>query len=208
MFRAVVIDDHPFIRAAIKALLLNERVEVIAEASNGAEGLSLARDLSPDLIILDISMPQLDGLEVIHRLGSFGVRSKVLVLTSLSPQFYASRCMNAGAAGFVSKTDSLSDLSKGVQMLMAGYTFFPNLANSSVRRSDNQHTEAETIRELSDREMLILQQLAQGYSNKEIGETMLLSNKTISAYKTRLIEKLNVKSVVALADFAKRNNLI
>ncbi|AVO61313.1 response regulator transcription factor [Pseudomonas chlororaphis] len=208
MFKALVVDDHPFIRAAIKALLLKEKIEVIAEGANGAEALRLARELQPDLIVLDISMPQLDGLEVIHRLASFGVKSKILVLTSLSPQFYATRCMNAGAAGFVSKTNDLNDLSRAVQLLMSGYTFFPNLANSSVRRSDAQGSEADIIACLSDREMLILQQLSQGYSNKEIGEAMLLSNKTISAYKTRLIEKLNVKSVVALADFAKRNDLI
>ena len=91
---------------------------------------------------------------------------------------------------------------------MDGYTFFPNLATSSVRRSDVETTDLELIQTLSDRELTILQQLAMGLSNKEIGDSMLLSNKTISTYKTRLIEKLNVKSVVYLADFAKRNNLI
>ena len=82
------------------------------------------------------------------------------------------------------------------------------MATSSVRRSDVETTDLELIQTLSDRELTILQQLAMGLSNKEIGDSMLLSNKTISTYKTRLIEKLNVKSVVYLADFAKRNNLI
>ena len=118
------------------------------------------------------------------------------------------RCMKAGAASYVSKTDDLSELSKAIKALMAGYTFFPNRAGNSVRRFDLDSTESEMIRGLSDRELTILQQLARGLSNKEIGDTMLLSNKTISTYKTRLIEKLNVKSVVYLADFAKRNNLI
>ena len=92
--------------------------------------------------------------------------------------------------------------------MLSDYTFFPNLATSSVRRSDTQASDMELIQSLSDRELTILQQLSNGMSNKEIGEAMLLSSKTISTYKTRLIEKLNVKSVVYLADFAKRNQLV
>ncbi|MOA31488.1 Virulence factors putative positive transcription regulator BvgA [compost metagenome] len=118
------------------------------------------------------------------------------------------RCMKAGAAGYMSKTNDLDELVKAIKVVMDGYTFFPNLASSSVRRSDAQATDLELIQSLSDRELTILQQLAKGLSNKEIGEAMLLSNKTVSTYKTRLIEKLNVKSVVYLADFAKRNNLL
>jgi len=132
----------------------------------------------------------------------------VLVLTSQSAQFYSMRCMKAGAAGYISKTNDLDELVKAIKVVIDGYTFFPNLASSSVRRSDAQATDLELIQSLSDRELTILQQLAKGLSNKEIGEAMLLSNKTVSTYKTRLIEKLNVKSVVYLADFAKRNNLL
>lgn len=96
----------------------------------------------------------------------------------------------------------------GVTVGMDGYTFFPNLNNTSLGRIEAQATDQILIQSLSDRELTILQQLASGMSNKEIGDAMLLSNKTVSTYKTRLIEKLNVKSVVYLADFAKRNNLL
>jgi len=116
--------------------------------------------------------------------------------------------MKAGAAGYISKLNDLSELVKAIKAVMGGYTFFPNLASSSVRRSDAETTDLELIQKLSDRELMILQQLSQGLSNKEIADTMLLSNKTVSTYKTRLIEKLNVKSVVYLADFAKRNKLV
>ncbi|MGY2177744.1 MULTISPECIES: response regulator transcription factor [Pseudomonas] len=208
MHKAIVVDDHPFIRSSVKMLLNQEHFEVVAEADNGADAVQLVREHVPDLVVLDITMPKLDGLEVISRISGLGVPTKVLVLTSQSALFYSMRCMKAGAAGFISKTNGLDELVKAIKAVMGGYTFFPNLATSSVRRSDADATDLELIQSLSDRELTILQQLAQGLSNKEIGDSMLLSNKTVSTYKTRLIEKLKVKSVVYLADFAKRNSLI
>jgi two-component system response regulator EvgA len=208
MLKAMVVDDHPFIRSSVKMLLKQENFNVVAEADNGADAVQLAREHAPDLIVLDIGMPKLDGLEVISRICSLGLSSKILVLTSQSALFYSMRCMKAGAAGFISKTNDINELIKAIKAVMDGYTFFPNLASSSVRRSDIEATELDLIQTLSDRELTILQQLANGLSNKEIGEAMLLSNKTISTYKTRLIEKLNVKSLIYLADFAKRNNLV
>lgn len=208
MLKAIVVDDHPFIRSSVKMLLKQEHFEVVAEADNGADAVQLAREHAPDLIILDIAMPKLDGLEVISRISALGLSSKILVLTSQSALFYSMRCMKAGAAGYISKTNDLDELIKAIKAVMDGYTFFPNLATSSVRRSDVDATDLELIQSLSDRELAILQQLSNGLSNKEIGDAMLLSNKTVSTYKARLIEKLKVKSVVYLADFAKRNNLV
>lgn len=208
MFKALVVDDHPFIRASVKTLLEAERFEIVAEADNGVDALHFAREYVPDLILLDISMPLLDGLDVISRIVNSGLPCKILVLTSLEASFYAWRCMNAGASGYVSKTGRLEELTRAIKAIMDGYSYFPVLVNSSVRAVDNQVNEPDLIRNLSNRELTILQQLARGFSNKEIGDAMLLSNKTISTYKTRLIEKLNVKSVVYLADFAKRNNLL
>ncbi|WP_277589339.1 response regulator transcription factor [Pseudomonas chlororaphis] len=208
MLKALVVDDHPFIRASVKMLLKAEQFEVVTEASNGVEALHQAREHVPDLILLDISMPLLDGLEVINRICALGLSSKILVLTSLEASFYAQRCMSAGAFGYVSKSSDLEELSRAIKVVMGGYTYFPVLSNSSVRAVDGQASEQAMIRQLSNRELAILQQLARGFSNKEIGDAMLLSNKTISTYKSRLIEKLNVKSVVYLAEFAKRNSLI
>lgn len=208
MRKALVVDDHPFIRSSVKMLLKQQNIEVVAEADNGADAVQLARDLVPDLILLDIAMPKLDGLEVISRINALRLPTKILILTSQSAQFYSGRCMKAGAAGYISKTKDLNELVKAINVVMDGYTFFPNLTTSSVRRSDAEATDLELIQSLSDRELAILQQLSRGFSNKEIGDSMLLSNKTVSTYKTRLIEKLNVKSVVYLADFAKRNNLL
>jgi len=208
MVKAMVVDDHPFIRASVRMLLQQENIEVVAEADNGADAVQMAREHTPDLIMLDIAMPRLDGLEVISRIMALEKHTKIVVLTSQPAIFYAMRCMKAGAAGYVSKTDDLNELVKAIKAVMTGYTFFPYLPASSVRSSDARATDVELIQSLSDRELMILQQLSNGMSNKEISEAMFLSTKTISTYKTRLIEKLNVKSVVYLADFAKRNQLI
>jgi two-component system response regulator EvgA len=153
-------------------------------------------------------MPGVDGLDALNRITALKLPIKVLVLTSLSAEFFAMRCMKAGAAGYVSKSDELDELVKAINAIKSGYTFFPDLTVNSVRRDDAESTEHELIKKLSDRELAILQQLAKGLSNKQIGDDMLLSNKTISTYKARLIEKLNVSSLVHLSQLAKRNNLI
>lgn len=208
MYKAIVVDDHPFIRSAVKMLLKQEKFKVVGEADNGADALQLVREHSPDLVLLDIAMPKLDGLEVISRMSALNMASRIVVLTSQSALHYSMRCMKAGAAGFVSKTNDLDELVKAIKAVMDGYAFFPKLPNSSVLRSDAETTDLEMIQSLSDRELAVLQQLASGLKNSEIGEAMLLSPKTVSTYKTRLLEKLNVSSVVYLADFAKRNKLL
>lgn len=208
MLKAMIVDDHPFIRSAVKMLLKQEQYEIVAEASNGADAVQLAREHSPHLVLLDIAMPGVDGLDALNRISSLRLPTKVLVLTSLSPVFYSLRCMKAGAAGYVSKADQLSELVKAINAIKSGYTFFPDLTVNSVRKDDAQATESMLIQSLSDRELSILQQLAQGLTNKQIGESMLLSNKTISTYKARLIEKLNITSLVHLSEMAKRNAVI
>lgn len=206
--KVLIADDHSLIRSAMKILMQNQGYDVVAEATNGADAVQLARLHHVDLMVLDITMPGLDGLEVINRVRASGLNTRILVLTSQSPLFYSQRCMKAGAAGFITKSQDLTELLRAIKVIMDGYTFFPYLAASSVRNSDSTMSDIELIQHLSARELYILQQIARGLSNKKIAEDMILSSKTISTYKTRLIEKFNIKSVVYLADFAKRNDLI
>jgi two-component system response regulator EvgA len=207
MYKALVVDDHPFIRATVKMLLAQAGVEVVAEADNGAHAVQLAREHEPDLIVLDISMPRLDGMDVIGRLRFLGSSSRILVLTSQAPEVYALRCQRAGASGYVCKTGELGELAKGVKAVMAMGSYFPTLQGSTVQRADHRLDDQVLIDRLSNRELSVLQQLALGKSNKEIGVEMLLSAKTISTYKTRVLEKLGLASVVDLAEFVKRARL-
>lgn len=208
MHKALVVDDHPFIRATVCMLLRQENLEIVGQADNGIDAMRLAREHNPDLIILDISIPGLDGMEVIARVKRLEMRTRTVVLTSHLAEAYSLRCMQAGAAGFVSKTNDLGELSKAVRAVMSGFTYFPEVALSSVHSQEVACTDAQLIASLSDRELMILQHLARGLGNKAIGEAMLLSNKTISTYKGRLLEKLRLNSLIDLADFARRNQLI
>lgn len=208
MSTALIVDDHPFIRASLKMALEQEKYQVVAESGDGVEAVHMARQHNPDLILLDISIPKLDGLEVIARIRELGLSSKILILTSQAAEFYSARCMKAGANGFISKTDGLAELQQAVRAVMSGFIYFPIVAGQSMMRGEMNTSEQELIDSLSNRELSILQQLARGHSNKEIGEIMLLSNKTVSTYRARLTEKLKLKSIVNLAEFAKRNNLV
>lgn len=208
MLKAMIVDGHPFIRSTVKMILKNEQFEVVAETDSGSDVVQLSREHNPDLILLDISMPKLDGLAVLSRLSALNPTVKIIVLTSLCPTFYSGRCIKAGAAAYVSKADGFNELARAISVVMSGHIFFPNLTIHSMHRSDTWASELKLIHSLTERELAVFQQLAKGMSNKQIGEDMLLSNKTISTYKARVIEKLNVSSLAHLVDLAKRNDLV
>ncbi|MGY1449353.1 response regulator [Pseudomonas chlororaphis] len=206
MHSVLIVDDHPVIRMAVRVLLEKHGMRVAGETDNGIDAVQLARELNPQVVILDIGIPKLDGFTVISRIRALDVRSEILILTSQPADSVCRRCIQLGARGFVNKEEDLASLVSAIKAVNSGYTFFPALALDSIKSSD-QLTELEQIRSLTDREMTVLQYLAQGYSNKQIGETLLLSNKTVSTYKVRLLQKLGFSSLIDLAEFSKRNSL-
>jgi two-component system response regulator EvgA len=208
MHTAIVVDDHPFIRATVKMLLKQKGIEVVAEADNGVDALDQARQLAPDLVLLDIAMPRLDGMEVIARIQNLGLRSKIIVLTSQPAKFYAMRCMKAGALGFLTKDREIDNLLIAVDAVLAGNIYFPITGSSTVSKTDLYSSEEHMINTLSDRELSILQKLAVGMNNNQIADELMLSNKTIATYRARITEKLNAKSLIQLADIAARNKLV
>lgn len=207
MHSVLIVDDHPVIRMAVRVLLENHGMRVVGETDNGIDAVQLTRELNPQVVILDIGIPKLDGFTVIARIKALDVRSEILILTSHPADSVCRRCIQLGARGFVNKEQDLSSLTSAIKAVVSGYTFFPALAFDSVASFEEQ-TELELIRSLTDREMTVLQYLAQGYSNKHIGDILLLSNKTVSTYKVRILQKLGISSLIDLADFAKRNSLV
>ncbi|WP_306092906.1 response regulator transcription factor [Pseudomonas sp. SCB32] len=201
-------DDHPFMRVGVKLTLSHEGFEVVGEAENGLAAVELARELLPDLIILDLSIPGLDGLGVLEQLNAPTSGLKVLVLTEQPANYYSSRCMSAGALGFVSKRGDLAELTNAALALMNGYTYFPQSTFNSDGGADMEISEARRIASLSDRERLVFQQLLLGLSSKEISERTNLSSNTIGTYKSRVFAKLKVRSLVDLASMARRNGLL
>ncbi|MEA5206354.1 MULTISPECIES: response regulator transcription factor [Enterobacter] len=211
MKSALIVDDHPLMRMAIRVILESQDIEVVGEASDGPTAINMARKLNPELIILDLIIPGMDGLEVISRLRNQGMPQKILVISSLAQEHFASRCAMAGAHGFIAKNDVLDRLSGALKALRAGRVdlpadcYGPGIC-SPLQRQNTPHQ--QRIHSLSDREMVVLQYLSRGWSNKEIADELLLSNKTISTYKTRLLTKLNAHNLVDLLDIAKRQALV
>lgn len=206
MNKVLIVDDHPVIRLAVRMLMERHGYDVVAETDNGVAALQLTRQHLPDIVVLDIGIPKLDGLEVIGRMASSSPCSKVLVLTSQAPGNFSMRCMQAGAAGYVCKQQELTELLSAIKAVLSGYSYFPNQAlHASRGRSGG--SEAEMVNRLSAREMTVLQQLARGRSNKEIADSMYSSNKTVSTYKSRLLLKLNARSLVDLIELAQRQGL-
>ena len=202
MNKVLIVDDHPVIRLAVRMLMERHGYEVIAETDNGVDALQLAREHMPDIVILDIGIPKLDGLEVIARLNSMSFTMKVLVLTSQTPGHFSMRCMQSGAAGYVCKQQDLTELLSAIKAVLSGYSYFPNQALHPVRSNLGGSTEADMVERLSGREMMVLQQLARGKTNKEIAKGMFLSNKTVSTHKTRLMEKMGFASTADIVRFA------
>ena len=206
MNKVLIVDDHPVIRLAVRMLMERHGYDVVAETDNGVDALQLTRQHLPDIVVLDIGIPKLDGLEVIARMAAFSPGSKVLVLTSQSPGNFSMRCMQAGAAGYVCKQQELTELLSAIKAVLSGYSYFPNQA-MHASRGRGACSEIDMVNRLSAREMTVLQQLARGRSNKEIADSMYLSNKTVSTYKSRLLLKLNARSLVDLIELAQRQGL-
>ncbi|WP_236186183.1 response regulator transcription factor [Pseudomonas protegens] len=212
--RIVIVDDHPLMRMAVRVVLEREGYEVVAECHTGADCIQAVRNLKPDLVILDLGIPKLDGFSVISRLRNAKSPANILVLTSSDARNYGMRCLQAGAAGFLCKDDKLDELAGAVKAVLSGYTYFPRVVVDLLAEQGPvtkvNHAEAEPASELAgltDREMTILGLLAKGMNNQEIAGILMLSHKTVSTYKVRLMGKLNTPNMVALLRLAERNGI-
>lgn len=208
MKSVLIADDHPVIRGAVKIVLKQEGFKRIYETDSGNEVMPMIREYKPEVVVLDLKLRSLDGLEVLARIQASEMSCRVVVFTSQEAEHFQDRCMRVGAAAYVEKTNDLEHLQKAVHAVRSGYTYFAQLSTSSVSMSTLQYSEKQLLDQLSNREMTIFQLLARGISNKEIAHLLHLSHKTVSTYKTRLVEKLNVESSVHLRDLALRNHLI
>lgn len=206
MSTVVIADDHAVVRMAVRMMLENAGHEVVGEASTGADVVTLVKKTSPQLVILDIDLPQLDGFEVLKRLCHIGGGVKVIVFSGMSADQHAVRCSRAGASAFISKEGDIAELLSAVQIVLAGYTLFPS-TQSFQEISHGPGSEELVIKSLSERELSVLRLLARGYRVRDIANEFLLSQKTVSTYKVRLESKLGVNNMAELIDIAKRNGV-
>lgn len=204
----IIIYEHPIVRMSIEVLLQkNKSIEIKLKSGDSHEALDYIRNHLIDLVILDIELPGTDGFSLLKRIKNLDDNIKILFLSSKSESFYAGRAMRAGANGFVSKRKDLNDIYNAVEMLLSGYSFFPYETLSFINHQGS-HRGAINDMPLSNREVTVLRYLANGLSNKEIAQQLLLSNKTISAHKSNIYSKLGVQTIVELIDYAKAHELL
>lgn len=204
--RIFLADDHAVVREGVKTLVnMQPDMEVIGEADNGRYALEGARNCVPDVMIMDISMPQLNGAQVTIQLKQVCPDIKVLALSVHEDTSYLRELLEAGAAGYVLKRSAAEALIQAVRIVAAGGVYLdPALASKVVSGFVGKpvaSTEAVAVT-LSDREADVLRLIAQGYSNKEIGTQLTISVKTVETYKARAMEKLNLDSRVAIVRYA------
>ncbi|NKJ50368.1 DNA-binding response regulator [Burkholderia sp. SG-MS1] len=206
MSTILVIDDHPAFRMVIKMQLMQLLgIEEVIEADNGQTAVELARQHTPKLAILDLDIPRISGLDVIPRLKLAHPPIRMLVLSGHDPATFAPRAMRCGVHGFVSKSQEMKEIMRGVEAVLAGYSVFPVTTASGLPPAHGASVdEEERVRLLSDKELVILQMLSKGMSNKAIGDALFISNKTVSSHKTRIMQKVGAKSLVELIDLARR----
>ena len=202
---AIIVDDHPLLCQAVRNALDSIGFETIGETSDGVNALQMIESRHPDIVILDIGLEKIDGLTVLKRIVRQKLDTRVLVYTSQTKQTFAARCLQAGASGFVSKSEPISQLIKAIETIASGHMLFPEL---TVQHFANASGPSGGLENLSDREMQILILLAEGLPNRTIAEKLNISCKTVSGHKVNLMMKLSISSVVELAAIAKQHNLI
>jgi DNA-binding NarL/FixJ family response regulator len=203
MIRVLLADDHQIVRDGLRSLLARAGdIEVAAEAADGDQALALVRTGSYDVAVLDMSMPGISGLDLIKRLAVERPKLRLLVLSMHGEQQYAARALKAGAAGYLNKDSAAEQLVGAIRKLAAGGVHIGEAVAASLVRAD-----AAGERALSDREFEVLRLMVAGKNPTDIGEQLHLSVKTVSTHKTRILEKLGLKTTAELVRYALENKL-
>ena len=210
MIKVLLADDHDIVRAGLRRVVEESgEIAVVAEASDGKQVIGKVKDECPDVVVVDISMPQLDGFEVIAQLHSQYPQVPVLVLSMHEEEQYVVRAIGLGAKGYISKRSAPEQLVSAIKKLYAGgYYLSESAAESVAFRLARGNREKSLVDTLSNREVQVLRLLAMGRSAQEIGESYSISAKTVDTYRFRLMRKLSVRNITELTRFAIRNKLI
>jgi two-component system response regulator NreC len=211
--RILLVDDHPIFRAGLRTLLNTQAdMEVVGEAGDGQEALEQARLLAPDVVVMDITMPGMDGLAALRQMHTEQLASRVLVLTMHAEHEYLFQVLESGGYGYVLKQGVDSDLFEAIRTVGAGNVFlYPQATTLLLSRyleGGRPAQERDPYDGLSDREREVLTLTAEGFSSSEIGDRLALSPKTVETYRTRIMQKLGLQHRSQLVQYALRKGLL
>jgi DNA-binding NarL/FixJ family response regulator len=206
--RILLADDHAVVRHGFKMILSAQSdMEIVGEAGNGREAIDLAADLRPDVVVMDVAMPELNGIEATRRLTAANPHARVLALSMHKDSVYVREILRAGARGYLLKDSGPADLVAAVRAIASGEGYLSPAVSDAVLNDYRKHV-TNPIDLLSSREREVLQMLAEGKTNKEIAVVLNLSVYTVDAHRGRIMEKLNLHSINELVRFAVRNGLV
>jgi DNA-binding NarL/FixJ family response regulator len=208
-----LVDDHPIVLEGIKShLLAQDEFEVVGHAADGQEATRKARLLQPDIVLMDISMPRMNGLEAMARLRRQAPRAKIIVLTMHQSREYISQAVRGGARGYVLKDTSPAELVQAIKLIHQGQGFFsPSVSRvvlEELANGDKEKPPPSCLTKLTEREREVLVQIAEGYSNKEIADRLGVGVRTIETHRERVMRKLNIHSVAGLTKLAIAQGII
>ena len=211
--RVVVVDDHDLFRTGLKTLLEEQGVDVVGEAPNGQTAIRLASELAPDVVVMDLNMPGLTGVETTRALAGIAPLTRVVVLTISADDEDVMDAVMAGACGYLLKDSSIQDLIVGIRAAAAGESLIsPQIAAKLLRRLRSQSSNeeaAETIRtELSDREIEVLKLIANGKDNAQIARDLFISPKTVKNHISNILMKLQIENRIQAAVYAVRSGIV
>lgn len=209
MIRVLIVDDHDLIRTGISMILESEPgMKVIGECEDGTQALDMIRQHAPDVVLMDVNMPGIGGVEATRRICQMPITTRVIVLTVMADQPFPKRLLDAGAAGYLTKGCGRDELLKAIRDVMSGRRYIGSNIAQKLALSMLPGNSASPLEELSDREMAVLLMLVHGKHPQYIGEQLNISPKTVSTYKYRIFEKLAVENDVALMHLAIRHGLL
>jgi len=205
--KVIIVDDHQMVREGLRSLLVGEKdMEVIAEAGDGWEGVRLAEKLAPDVVIMDIAMPELNGIEATRQILARTTGVRVMVLSMHSDKRFVERTLKAGASGYLLKDCAFEELVRAIRTVMAGQIYLsPGIASLVVREYLENGLDSPSV--LSAREREVLQLITEGKSTREIGLLLHISIKTVETHRQQIMKKLHLRTVAELTKYAIREGL-